>query len=589
MGVPKGRAGSAVRGFRRSGAVIGLVTFAVALVLAPSAGATGSSATAPSATSRARHQARVAYRHRSRLVAHRGHWTLVHYRHQRPSKSAPRARAAVVGGTESSIEALPWQAVVFAKFVFEGETFGLLCGGSIVDATHVVTAGHCVFNFFTGERLAASSFSVVAGVSTLSEKEIKEGPTSQPRLVSEVRAHPYFNSAAGPGTPDDIAVLQLSEALKASSAVKPIALPSTTAAPAEGSSLSLSGYGIENETAEEINGRLYSLGTSVVFSRRCGGPGDALFVCASAPGGSACNGDSGGPVVAGSPARLVGIVDIVQELEGQFCRASAVNGFVNLAAPEVRDFIDGSEAPPLAPRGGGVVVEGVLVVGHSLVCRPGSWSGNPTFTYAFVDGASGRLLQQGPSATYALGEGDVGRTILCQLQASNAGGTGVARTFALPPIKPAPPPPPPPPESPASAPGGSVLSSTSQHIGAEQIQTLLAKELTPTGKGAKIASLLKAGGWTITFEALEAGIAVLQYYQLPPGAKLAKANAKPVLVAAGRASFSAAGTMKLKVKLTSAGKRLLKHRRGRKLTAKGTFTPAGEGPVSATKTFVLKA
>ncbi len=61
-----------------------------------------------------------------------------------------------------------------------------------------------------------------------------------------------------------------------------------------------------------------------------------------------------------------------------------------------------------------------------------------------------------------------------------------------------------------------------------------------------------------------------------------------MLVASGRASFSAAGTGKLKVNLTAAGKRLLKNAKTLKLTAKGMFTPSGATAVTATKTFVLK-
>jgi len=63
---------------------------------------------------------------------------------------------------------------------------------------------------------------------------------------------------------------------------------------------------------------------------------------------------------------------------------------------------------------------------------------------------------------------------------------------------------------------------------------------------------------------------------------------KPVLVASGQQSFSAAGTATIKIKLTATGKRRLKHSKQLKLTAKGTFTPTGETPVSAVKAFVLE-
>jgi hypothetical protein len=76
---------------------------------------------------------------------------------------------------------------------------------------------------------------------------------------------------------------------------------------------------------------------------------------------------------------------------------------------------------------------------------------------------------------------------------------------------------------------------------------------------------------------------------VPSGAKLArKAKPKPVLVAAGHRTFAAAGTATIKIKLTPAGRRMLKPAKKLKLTAKGTFTPTGKLPITATRTFILK-
>jgi hypothetical protein len=135
----------------------------------------------------------------------------------------------------------------------------------------------------------------------------------------------------------------------------------------------------------------------------------------------------------------------------------------------------------------------------------------------------------------------------------------------------------------ASQPG-----STAASIGTAEIAAGLDRQLTPSGKAAKIAALLKAGGFLSPFQALEAGTAVIDWYQLPRGAKLTKAKVKPILVAAGQMTFSAAGTAMIKVKLTAAGKRLLKHAKSLKLMAKGTFIPTGKPAVVATKAFVLK-
>jgi hypothetical protein len=136
---------------------------------------------------------------------------------------------------------------------------------------------------------------------------------------------------------------------------------------------------------------------------------------------------------------------------------------------------------------------------------------------------------------------------------------------------------------------GTGQTFTSLPIPPTQIAALIARQLGPSGKAARIATLLKRSAFAVVFKALEAGTAVIGWYYLPPGAKLAKkAKPKPVLVAFGKLTFSAAGTATVKLKLTAAGKGLLKHAKRLKLTAKGTFTPTGETPITAFKTFVLK-
>jgi alpha-tubulin suppressor-like RCC1 family protein len=160
---------------------------------------------------------------------------------------------------------------------------------------------------------------------------------------------------------------------------------------------------------------------------------------------------------------------------------------------------------------------------------------------------------------------------------------GPAYTYVAPP-PPTPPPPPPPHGGGLASPLGLTLTA----VTLAQIKTLLSGEITPSGKTATIADVLKSG-FSISFTALEAGNAVIDWYEVPSGAHLAKkTKPKPVLVASGQRSFSAAGKATIKIRLTAGGKRLLKHARQIKLTAKGTFTPTAMAPVSATHAFVLK-
>jgi len=304
----------------------------------------------------------------------------------------------------------------------------------------------------------------VAGVSDL---EAEHEEDAQVGLAADLRVHPFYSYAAGAGAPDDVAVITLSEGLALSSApgsaASSIGLIGAGAAPTEGARVNLTGYGLENPNALSPDGTLNSIGMTLGFSRGCGGEADAVFLCTTTSTGSACFGDSGSGLTtpAGTPA-LVGVMDTVTEISGEACRASSTNGFVNVAAPEIRDFVEGDPSPPQAPRGGGAIeVRGIPVVGHTLTCSAGGWSGEPAIVYSFIDGSSGQVLQSGESSTYELTASDVGRTILCEVQATNAGGTGAVRTSSLRAIEagqsspPLPGPPTPSPSGPAGPPPSS--------------------------------------------------------------------------------------------------------------------------------------
>jgi len=136
---------------------------------------------------------------------------------------------------------------------------------------------------------------------------------------------------------------------------------------------------------------------------------------------------------------------------------------------------------------------------------------------------------------------------------------------------------------------GSSPGNVTATISSAQLKASLAGQLVPTGKAAKLAGLLKNGGLTMNFTALEAGQVVVGWYSVPAGAKLAThSKAKSVLVASGKLTFSGAGTGRFKIRLTAAGRRLLKHAKQVKLEAKGTFTPTHEAPISAIVGLVVK-
>jgi hypothetical protein len=115
---------------------------------------------------------------------------------------------------------------------------------------------------------------------------------------------------------------------------------------------------------------------------------------------------------------------------------------------------------------------------------------------------------------------------------------------------------------------------------------LFAARLIPGGRAARIGAILANGFFKQSFTAPEAGRAVIKWYYLPPGAKLARKPA-PVLVAAGTVSFHAAGRATVKLRLTGAGRRLLRHSKRTRLTLTCGFQPAGGAAVTTSGSFEL--
>jgi Trypsin len=475
-----------------------------------------------------------------------------------------RARAAIVGGIQIPIGQAPWQVAVKATISGGG---GTLCGGSILDAAHVLTAAHCVFDSKTATLIPPEDFTVYAGTSDLASQA---EPAEQELAVTNVRPHPYYvyTPDSGHVNPDDIAVLTLERPLVLGPDVSPIFMVSAGPSLIEGTAVDLTGFGVENPVTEELNGKLYSLAMTLGYSRECAGENDAVLLCGSAPSGSPCNGDSGSALTLGAPAMLAGVEDDYFLVSGKKCNPGAENAFANVAAPEIQDFLDGSETPPRAPRGGGAVIFERPINDGSMGCEPGRWSESPTFTYTFQDTTDGQILQQGASSTYTVPATEVGHKILCQVQAANAGGTGIGRTPGLLATAAAPVPPQPspavegttPPTSPTPAPGEVSLAGTQITV---QSSGLAAVRLTCTGAGTCSGKLMLTATSTTT-----AGKG--------PAAKGEKKRSKTTTIGTVTFSIPTGKTVTITLHLDAAGRALLKAAHGR-LSASLTIIEYSEG------------
>lgn len=274
------------------------------------------------------------------------------------------AQPRVIGGQPTAINTRPYQVALYDPTLGEDENtpyLGQFCGGSVLDATHVATAGHCVFAADTGRLRPTSRIRVIAGVDRLRNSGDAEPATARDVGVRATAARPGFSVGNSDG---DAAVVTLaaplydgSPAIDGQSAIAPIA-PITAAEaavaadPAGTAPVTVSGWG--DTQAQPIFGAAPStfpyelqVAQTHVFPRSsCRGIYAAAGVsltsrtfCAGEPRGGvdACQGDSGGPLTVdvGGVPRLAGIVSL-----GIGCGQPARPGlYARVADPAVGDFL----------------------------------------------------------------------------------------------------------------------------------------------------------------------------------------------------------------------------------------------------------
>ncbi len=338
----------------------------------------------------------------------------------------------ITGGKKVLITEAPWQ--VRLRIGSTG-----ICGGSIIDAQRIVTAAHCTYDGLS--PLPAGSITVVSGSSSFSPSGSTppNGPTPPDSpvtsYVSSIRRHAGYVPSADGRTDarqgrDDVAVLTLSAPLPLDGVVRqPIALAPRNSELTIGGLLSVTGFGLQSEYSQSLDGSLYRLSDMHVLDPvPRTGEWNALYVTATSASGLDCSGDSGGPLVQGSGAQavLVGLVAFSAD-----CQAGTTSVFTRVSAGEIRDFIEGSDSPPPAPTGGRDILMTAdkggalpLKAGRQLSCSPGTWTASPQLTVTFTDASTSSVIQAGPSTTYAITAADIGRRISCHVRADTDGGVG---------------------------------------------------------------------------------------------------------------------------------------------------------------------
>jgi V8-like Glu-specific endopeptidase len=240
------------------------------------------------------------------------------------SASATTATDRLIGGTDATATDVPYQALVLPG--------PYLCGGAILDATHVVTAAHCVYDEDAGAITAPSAIAVHAGIT---DRHV----TGQAPAVTGVSVYPAYNPSLQTG---DVAVLTLAgPGFTFGSTVKAIPLTDVGYRPGDSDDLTLSGWGSDvprspyDTTTVPHAVDTLQVATTVRTNGACASVyapfPDDLLLCAGQANLDACQGDSGGPLAVNTNGTwsLVGIVSFgfgcasIENLPGVYTRVAS--------------------------------------------------------------------------------------------------------------------------------------------------------------------------------------------------------------------------------------------------------------------------
>jgi secreted trypsin-like serine protease len=199
--------------------------------------------------------------------------------------SAPTAVAApqpIVGGTTTTTTAYPFMMQI------TDASQNQFCGGTLVSATKVVTAAHCM----AGET--------TSGVRVVGGRTYLNGTNGTVSRVSDIWVHPDYTDATDG---NDVAVLTLSTSMPYTPAS--YVDSSDTSVYAAGATARIVGWGTTSSGGSSSN-QLRTATVPIVSNSSCAGSYGSDFiasdmVCAGYTSGGVdtCQGDSGGPLLIG--------------------------------------------------------------------------------------------------------------------------------------------------------------------------------------------------------------------------------------------------------------------------------------------------
>ncbi|RZF43228.1 hypothetical protein LSTR_LSTR009032 [Laodelphax striatellus] len=198
----------------------------------------------------------------------------------------------IVGGRAAKLRAWPWMALIGYNSMSKPQWN---CGGTLVNARHVVTAAHCILN----KRLT------VVRLGELDYNTIDDKANHVDIPVEKAFSHPQYNPSR---RLSDIGIVKLREAARFNADVQPICLPSSAelrSKNVDGLSLFIAGWGSFGYKSNQYPSQLYEAQVDVMSNQECASAYakirassiDETVLCAGGSTTDSCQGDSGGPLM----------------------------------------------------------------------------------------------------------------------------------------------------------------------------------------------------------------------------------------------------------------------------------------------------
>jgi hypothetical protein len=328
--------------------------------------------------------------------------------------AAPKAGAATTGPPVTAPEQAPWSVYI----TLDPSDSPRFCSGSILDASHILTAAHCTRDESGRTVLPATAYQVYAGL--VRDDASSANDRFQQRGVAVASAHPYYSNDY---SNDDVAVLTLSAPLTLTPGIQPIPLAPIGTRLASSTSLLVVGWGATGSGYDVFQ---HAVVIHPVVRASCS-TGYSGTLCAGAAKAAVCPGDSGSGLVqnAFTNRALVGVDSFGGSSD--HCELGVADGYADLASPEIGLWLRGVPNPPRGPRTQG---EARVVAhrGHRVSCRPPHWAGKPRLKAAFFLSGRSDPVYVGRHR-YHVPKRSLRRRVTCLSIASNRNGTAQAASL----------------------------------------------------------------------------------------------------------------------------------------------------------------